>query len=457
MTSGAIIPNVLRFIFPLILTHLLQQLYHSADVAVAGLSSEPDAVGAIGSTGSYLALIRNLFIGFSVGSNVVISRSIGAGDKEDLSRSVHTSISMGLLFGVLGGLLGCAFAYPVFVGMGLSGKILTLAMRYAGIYLLCLPFTALTNFLIAVFHAKGDTQTPFRVLAGTGILNVLLNLLFVLGFGMAVEGVAIATAIAQAFSSVILWLYLSRKGEECSLSFRKLGFRKKQFLEIARVGFPAGLQNALFSISNLIISSSIIEMNTILTPKGSAYAPVLKASAAGTEIENFMFTTLSPLTTAASVFTARNVGAKNYKNLKKIFRSILLISAVMGAAMALAIPFRAPLLALFGVTRGTDELSQIAFAAAEARIFLKWSTFLFFASMNACSGTIRGLGKSTTAAIIALIGTCAFRLVWIYTVFEHVHTLEAIYISYPISWVLTGAVQFVFATAMIRKLERENT
>ncbi len=455
MTSGPIVRNMIRFIVPIILTHLLQQLYHSADIVVVGLSAEADAVGAIGSTSSYNALIRNVFIGFSVGANVVIARNIGAKDREGVSRSVPTSIMMALLFGTIGAILGCALAYPVFLGMGLSGKILTLAMRYTCIYLACLPLTALTNFLIAVLNAKGDSKTPLLVLTGTGILNVFLNLLFVLGFGMAVEGVALATALSTAASAVILGIYLYKNGENCALRFRKLRFHKEQFLDIAKIGFPAGLQSALFSISNLIISSSIIEMNNRLTPAGSAYAPVLKAHSAGSEIENFMFTSLSPLTTAASVFTAQNVGAKNYARVRKVFRTILLISAIMGAAMAIAIPLRAPLLALFGVTRGADELSKIAFSAAETRIFLKWGTFLLYAIMNACSGTMRGLGKSTAAAIIALIGTCAFRLIWIYTVFVHTHTLWAIYISYPISWALTGSVLFISATVLLRKKEKE--
>ena len=456
MMLGYVFINIIRFIIPLILANILQQLYHSADVVVVGLSVEPDAVGAIGSTSSYIALIRNVFIGFSVGANVVIARNIGANDREGISRAVHTSVSMGIFFGVIGAILGCAFAYPVFLKMGLTGKILNLAMRYACICLACMPFSALTNFLIAVLHAKGDTKTPFWVLTGMGILNVLLNLLFVLGFGMAVEGVAIATAIANVASSAILWIYLYKKGKECSLDFRKLGFKKEQFIEIARIGFPAGLQNALFSISNLIISSSIIEMNDILTPNGSAYAPVLKANSAGSEIENFMFVALAPLTTAASVFTARNVGAKNYREIKKIFWAILIISVVLGGGMALTIPFREPLMALFGVINGTDELSQIAYSAAETRIFLKWSTFLFYAIMNACSGTIRGLGKSTTAAAVTFIGTCVLRVVWIYTIFEHFHTLESIYISYPISWFFTGAVLFVFAILLINKCERES-
>lgn len=455
MSENAFI-NIIRFIIPLILANILQQFYHSADVVVVGLSGEPDAVGAIGSTTSYIALIKNVFIGFSVGANVVIARNIGAKNKEGISRSVHTSISMGILFGVIGAILGCAFAYPVFIKMGLTGKILNLSMRYACICIACMPFTALTNFLIAVLHAKGDTKTPFLVLTVMGILNVLLNLLFVLGFGMAVEGVALATAIANIASSTILWIYLYKKGEDCSLSFRKLGFKKEQFIEIAKIGFPAGLQSALFSISNLVISSSIIEMNNILAPEGSAYAPVLKANSAGTEIETFLFTALLPLATAASVFTARSAGAKNYREIKKIFRSILIISVVLGGVMALVIPFREPLMALFGVINKADELSQIAYSAAETRIFLKWSTLSFYAFMNACSGTIRGLGKSTTAAVITFIGTCALRVVWIYTIFEYFHTLESIYISYPLSWLLTGAVLFVFAIILINKCEKDN-
>ena len=452
MTRGPMFLNIVRFILPLMATSLLQQLYHSADIITVGFSSEPDAVGAIGSTANYIALIRNLFIGFSVGANVVVARYIGMKNREKVSRAVHNSLCMSVLFGLVGMVLGIAFARPVLVAMGLSGKLLSLALSYAYICLIALPVLSLTNFLSAILNAGGNTKTPLYVLSLTGLLNVALNLLFIFAFGMSVEGVAIATAVSNLASAIVLWVYLAKHGGDCAVSFRKLRLSRDMFREISRIGFPAGIQSSLFSISNLLISASIVEVNNALTPTGSAYAPIIKANSVTSDIECFVFAALNTITTAASAFVAQNVGANDYKRVKMAFWQTTLIGVLIALTMsAFVVLLRDPLLALYGIVDGEDTLSHLAYYAAESRVFLKWTLFLPFAVMNAGAGTIRGMGRSTIAAMFAFFGTCVFRVIWIFTVFEHFKTLEVIYISYPISWFITGGVSFVFAIILLRK------
>lgn len=457
MTQGPMFVNILRFILPLIVTNLLQHFYHAADIMIVELSSEPDAMGAVGSVGSFLTLMVNLFIGFSVGANVVVAKCIGAGEKGKTSRAIHTAICMSLLFGVTGAVLGIAFVKPVLIGMGYTGNLMKLGLRYAYIYLACMPVASMTNFLSAILQAQGNTRTPMLVLASTGILNVLLNLFFVLVVGLSVEGVALATAIANLTSATILWIYLAKGRDECSLSFKKLRIDKKLFGEIARVGFPAGFQNAMFSISNMLIQSSLVQVNNALTPAGSEYAPVIKANTAMGSLEGFIFSALGAITVTSSAFTAQNMGANKYDRIKRAFAEICALSTFIGLLMSvLGFAFREPLLALYGVHNASDELSQIAYQSAFIRMLWKWPAFFVFSIMNACSGTIRGLGKSALAALIAFLGTCVLRVVWILTVFAHFQNQESIHISYPLSWLMTGACLFVVLMVLFRRNSRES-
>lgn len=456
MTHGPLLGKILKFIMPLIITNLLQMFYNAADVMVVGLSSNPDAVGAVGSTSGFLHLIVNLFIGFSTGADVVVARFIGAGDRENTSRSVHTSVIMGVMFGAIGGIVGIVLAGPILGAMGYSGNLLGLGIRYCFIYFAALPFLALTNFLCAILRAKGDTRTPMFVLAGTGVLNVLLNLFFVLVVGLSVEGVAIATALANVVSSALLWYHLSRDEGACRLSFRNLRLSKMPFAEISRIGFPAGVQAALFSISNILIQSSVLQVNNAIAPAGAAYAPVVRADAAVNSIESFMFSAINAVTAAASAFTGQNVGIGDYRRVRRVLLLVAACAVTLAAVMSGAILiFRDWLLSLYGVTNASDELAQIAYASALKRVWFKWPAFVIFAMMNTAAGVLRGLGKSMTSATISLVGTCIFRVVWIYTVFAMFENLETIYVSYPISWFLTGAVFWVTVLWLLRRKMKE--
>jgi Na+-driven multidrug efflux pump len=359
---------------------------------------------------------------------------------------------MSVLFGIIGALIGIFLTRPALVAMGYTGNLLELAVRYSYIYLACMPFLSLTNFLAAILQARGDTKTTLYSLTATGVLNIILNLFFVKIVGLSVEGVAIATAVANLVSSIVLWIYISKKGGDCKLYFSKLRMHREQFAEVLRVGLPAGVQSALFSLSNIIIQSSIIQVNNAVTPVGSAYAPVIKGSSAAQDIETFIFQALAATTVCGSAFTAQNVGANNCRRVRKIFGALVLISAGIALVMSVgAMLLRDPLLVLYGVKNTQDPLAQIAYNAAMTRIWWKWPAFFIYAMMNACAGMIRGLGKSSLSAIISIFTTCVFRVVWIYTAFRYFENLESIFISYPISWLLSVLVFLPLLFVLIKK------
>ena len=452
MTTGPLFCKLLLFILPLMITNLLQMFYNAADIMIVGMSSEPDAVGAVGSGSPFQSLVVNLFIGFSLGTDVVVARSVGAGDREKTSRAVHTSICMSVIFGVIGGALGFALTKPVLAAMGNTGRLLELSAVYSYIYFICLPLMSLTNFLSAILRAKGDSGTPMFVLAGTGLLNVGLNLFFVLVVGLSVEGVAIATGIANGAAALIMWIILSKETDGCRVSFSKLRITGAEFGEVCRIGFPAGVQNAMFSISNMLIQSSILQVNNALTPAGSAYAPVVKGNAASQSIESFIFTALNAVTMSGGTFTSQNVGVGNYRRIKQALWTIAGIAGVLSVvATVLLALLRDPLLALYDVHNAPDVLSQLAYETAMKRILYKWTSFTLFALMNTAAGVLRGMGLSMRTAVISLIGTCAFRVAWIYTAFRIWPTLEIIYLSYGISWLLTGGAFFIMALVILNK------
>lgn len=299
--EGKVFLKILRFILPIVATNLLQTLYNAADMMVVSLSSEPNAVGAIGTTGSFINLIVNIFIGFSVGANVVVAREIGAKDGERTKNAVHTALIMAVAFGALGMLLGQIVSEPVLRSMGNSGNLLELAVAYTRIYFLGVPFLALTNYLIAVFRAKGDAKTPLFVLMSTGLFNVGMNFFFVLVAGLSVEGVAIATSLSNVASVVVLLIKLHRDKDYTTFSWKRLKIDKSAFRDIVVNGFPAGVQGALFSLSNMIIQSSVVTVNNNLCPPNRTYDPIVNGSAAAANIEGFVYTSMNAVYQGATI------------------------------------------------------------------------------------------------------------------------------------------------------------
>ncbi len=458
MTEGRLFYKVLLFVLPLMVTNLLQTFYNAADMMIVGLSGEPDAVGAIGTTSSFINLVLNTFIGFSVGANVVVAQRLGAKERDATSRSVHTALVVSVLFGAIGGAAGFLFARPILAGMGAEGQLLDLATLYTRIYFAGAPFLSLSNYLISIFRAKGDTKTPLYILTGSGLLNVLLNLFFVLVAGLSVEGVALATLIANAASAALLLLKLSRDEGPCRFSLKALCLDRGAFGSIVRIGLPAAIQGSLFSISNILIGSSILQVNNALTPAGSEFAPVVKGNAAAASLHSFAHTAQSSVYHAAITFTSQNVGAKKYHRVWRVMLCCYLLTFLISSLFSGVIyALLTPLLALYDVVPGeSGSLAAIAYQTALTRSFYVMVFNCFMAFMDTGCGVVRGLGRSLTSTVVSLIGACGLRVAWILTVFRAYPTLDVLYVSYPISWGLVALAQFLCAAIILCRHTRES-
>lgn len=442
MLNGPLLGKVFRFAVPLIITNALQVFYNAADMIIAGMSHVEGAIGSIGTTTAMINLILNIFMGFSVGTNVVVARNIGKNDPKAIEASVHSSLILGLITGCICSVIGISVCRPVLRLLGDQGHILDLASLYTRIYFSGVPFIALSNYLIAIFRAKGDTSTPLTILALTGLLNVCMNLFFVLVCGMSVDGVAWATVIANVASTLLLGLKLMRDEGACRLDLKKLKLNGAAVREIIRDGLPAGVQGALFSLSNMLIQSTIIGMNNRLCPGGS---DVIDGNAAAGNLEGFAYVATNSVYQASVTFTSQNFGAGKYRRIGSVMRCCYFVTgliAVLSAAILLT--FHKPLLGLY-------NLAELSEQTAMLRMKIMLTPYFTLAFMEVGSGILRGLGRSTTSTLISLIGSCVFRLVWIWTVVPAVGELWVVYLSYPISWALTALTHFIFSETIRRR------
>ncbi|MBQ8295014.1 MAG: MATE family efflux transporter [Clostridia bacterium] len=453
-TEGRVFLKIIWFILPIVATNLLQMLYNAADMMVVSLSTEQNAVGAIGMTGSFIHLIVNVFIGFSVGANVVVAREIGAKNRERTQKAVHTSLIMAMVFGIAGMAIGLIITKPVLLYMGAQGSLLTLATTYTAIYFIGVPFLALTNYLISIFRAKGDAKTPLVVLACTGLLNVGMNFFFVLAVGLSVEGVAIATSLSNVASMAILLIKLRRDQDYTTFSWRQLRVDKEAFKDIVKNGLPAGVQGALFSLSNVLIQSSIVSVNNALSPVDRVYDPIVNGNAAAANIEGFVYTAMNAVYQGAITVSSQNIGAGKPQRIKRIMYGCFLIVTLIGVVLSgVAFILREPLLALYGVKSGGEgSLEALAMYAAITRFHYILLPYFLCGVMDVTSGILRGLGRSFTSMMISLVGACLFRIVWLWTAFASSPTLEVVFVSYPISWILTFAVAFIVIQVLLKKI-----
>ena len=445
MLEGPLLGKIVAFVLPLMITNLLQVCYSAADMIVVGLSGVNGAIGSIGTTTALINLVLNVFSGFAVGTGVVVARNIGRGDREATEKSVHTSLLVGLVASLICMAIGLVISRPVLERMGDEGHILELATLYTRIYFIGTPFLALTNFMIAILRAKGDTRTPLYILTCTGLLNVALNLLFVLGFDMSVDGVATATVISNAVSMVLLAVRLRNEQSWCHLSFRKLHFDRAALREIIHDGLPAGVQGALFSLSNMLIQSSIIGLNNAACPGGS---DIIDGNAAGSSIEMFLYTATNAVCQAAVTFTSQHYGARKFRRIGRVMANCYLVTgviAVVGGGLIIAL--RGPIIGLY-------VSSEMAVQAAEMRVFILLAPYITLTFMEVGSGVLRGFGRSISSTVITLVGTCLLRIVWLWTVFQAFPRLDIIYLSYPVSWTVTAIIHFTYSMLVRRKCIR---
>ncbi|MBR1683613.1 MAG: MATE family efflux transporter [Clostridia bacterium] len=437
MTQGALLPEILIFSGPLILTGILQLLYNAADVVVVGQFAGATSLAAVGSTGSLINLIVNIFMGLSVGASVMVARYFGAGDAKAVQDVVHTSITVALISGFIVGLFGFFMAKPILRLMDSPDDVIDLATLYVRIYFLGMPFNLLYNFGAGILRAIGDTKRPLYYLTISGAANVALNLLLVIVFHMDVAGVAIATVVSQAISMVLVILCLMRSHTVIHLNLKKLCVRKDALLGIIRVGLPAGLQGSLFSISNVMIQSAV----------NSFQSTAMAGNAAASNLEGFVYTAMNSIYQADLTFASQNFGARKPERVKKTLINCLGTVAVIGLALGLFfLTFDRFLLSIYN-----SDPAVIDYGVLRMHIILP--TYFLCGLMDVMVGQMRGIGYSILPMIVSLTGACLFRIIWIMTIFAmpQYHTLQVLYISYPVSWGLTFAIHLACYLFVARK------
>lgn len=441
MTEGRPLPQIIRFSVPLALTGILQLLFNAADVIVVGKFDSSTALAAVGATTSLINLLIGAFIGISVGVNILVARYLGCRDDERVSRSVHTSVVLGLGLGIVVFLLGFFLASPLLRLMDTPEDVLPLSDRYLQIYFIGVPASLLYNFCAAVLRAFGDTKKPFFFLSISGTVNVLLNLFFVVVCRLGVAGVAIATVVSQYLALALVLICLMRLEGCAQLELKKLRFYPDEALRMIQIGLPAGLQSVIFNISNVMIQSSI----------NSFGADVVAANTAAGNLDSFIYTACNSVYHASMTFTSQNLGAGRPERIKPVYRDCILTVLLIGVPMcALLYFFGRPLLGIY--IAKDDPAYASVLASGMVRVTYMGMTYFVCGIMETCCGMVRGLGRSWMPMVVTIFGACVLRIIWIYTIFQTHHTLDVLYLSYPVSWVVTSAVHVLCFILIYRRM-----
>lgn len=441
MCEGAILPLLIRFAIPVLITGVLQVLFNAADVMVVGKFGSEHSLAAVSSTGSITGLIVNLFIGLTAGTTVLCARFFGAGDKKALSETVHTSMSISLIIGVFLTVIGLVLSNPLLILMGVPGEVLPLATLYMRIYFLGMIPGLVYNFAASVLRSVGDTKRPMYFLTMAGVLNVLLNLLFVIVFQMDVAGVALATVISQTFSAVLTVICLMRESDDIRLCVSKLGISKKRLWQIIAIGLPSGLHSTMFNLANVVVQSSI-----------NSFGPaVMAGSGASSSIESLLFTSLSALSQAIVAFTSQNFGRYDYKRIVKAHLIGQAITYTFGLLLCLlVVGFAEPLIGLYANT--AEEI-----AAGVAKLQMIGILVFVYTSSDIAVATMRGMGFSLAPTLTSVFSVCGVRLLWIGTVFQipKFHTVSWLYFAFPLSYVISLAAQLVCLIVLFKRIKKK--
>lgn len=442
MCEGPLVSRIILYTIPIILTGVLQLLFNAADLIVVGRCCGSVSVGAVGATGALINLMVNLFIGLSVGAGVTVAHGIGSGRNDDVHRTVHTAIPTALICGAFLTVIGIFFSETFLRLMDTPEEQLSLAASYMRIYFCGTIASMLYNFGSAILRAAGDTKSPLYFLTAAGVLNVILNVIFVVGLKMDVSGVALATTISQIFSGLLIIRALMKREDACRLDLKKLKIYGRQLKRILQIGFPAGIQSSLFAISNVIIQSSI-----------NSFGPIVNTgNAAAQNIEGFVYTSMNSYSQTALNFTGQNYGAGKIDRVQKIMRICLVYVFITGAALgAIAMLFGNPLLSIYI----TDSPEAIKYGLVRMTYIM--IPYFLCGLMDVSTGMIRGLGKSVLPMLITVAGVVGIRLGWIYIVFRipKYHTIESLYISYAISWAATFIVQISVFIIIMRRIKKQ--
>ena len=439
MCNGPITGKMLRFALPLMLSSMLQLLFNAADIITVGKFGSEHSLAAVGSNTALINLLTNLFIGLSIGANVLVARFYGAKNGEELNETVHTAMLLSLISGLILTATGVIFARYFLIWMKTPTEILDLATTYLKIYFLGMPAMMIYNFGSAILRAIGDTKRPLYFLAAAGVINIVLNLLLVVVFRLDVKGVGIATVISQTVSAILIIRCLAKSNGDIKLELKKLRLSRGKVGAILRIGLPAGLQGSIFSLSNVVIQSSVNLFGPI----------VVKGNSAAQNLEGFVYFSMNAFHHATLSFTSQNMGAKKYDRLSKILKNGLCLAILFGAGFGgTVILFGRNLLSIY-----TNDSAAIS--AGMTRLYIITGTYTLCGIMDVMVGAIRGIGYTVLPTIVSLIGACALRLVWLATVFKipKFHTINTVYLSYPITWLVT-IIAHVICYIIIRKKNR---
>ncbi|MBQ0012804.1 MAG: MATE family efflux transporter [Clostridiales bacterium] len=448
MLNGPVLMPLIMYSVPIVLTQVLQLLFNAADIVVVGQFVGDTAVAAVGSCAPLINLIINLFVGISLGATVVLAATLGANQKDKIHDLTHTIFSLGVIFGVITGIVGIIFARTFLEWMGTTADSIDQATVYLRIYFIGAPAFMIYTFGRAIIVATGDTRRPLIYLTTSGVLNVILNIVLVAGFNMGVAGVAIATVASQILSAILMTMALVRYSGECRIFIFELRIHKKPLSKILKLSLPVGLQNTLFSFSNVIIQSSVNSLGTFCAAGNSACM----------NIDSFIYAGMNSFTQGCMTFAGQNYGAKKYERLNDIYRASLLAITSIGLILGFgAYVFGEPLLRLYL----PDSPESIKFGMARMLI-LVIPDFLC-GLMDCGSGMLRGIKRSVYPMVATVIGSCGLRLLWVYTIYAHfkarsggVAAYKILLASYPISWAITFVALFLYYVVVKRKLTRES-
>lgn len=439
MTEGPVLTKILMFSIPLMFSSVLQILFNAADIVVVGKFVGDTALAAVGSNSALINLVTNLFIGLSIGANVIVARYFGGKQNENTSIAVHTSIALGFISGIILTLIGIIGA-PFFLRIMLTPEdVLPQAVLYLRILFAGITSMMLYNFGSAVLRAVGDTKRPLYFLLLAGIINVILNLFFVIVLKMSVAGVALATILSQALSCVLVLWCLTKEDSAIKLNFRKIRINKIKFIQILKIGLPAGFQGVVFALSNTVIQSSVNSFGSV----------VMAGSAAAQNIEGIVYFAMNSFYQASITFTSQCYGAKKFARINRVLAMSLLCVVAAGLICGHGLLFSGyRILGIF------SSNSQVIVAGMN-RLSVILSTYFLCGIMDVLVGALRGIGYSVLPMVVSLVGSCLLRLLWLATVFqmERFHTTTTVYLSYPISWAITLSVHAVCFAVLRRKLE----
>ena len=439
MLNGSIWNKLPRYALPVAATGILGQLFNASDLAIVGNFTGSDstvAVAAVGANSPVIGLILNFFIGIALGANIVIAHAIGRGDEKTIRKAVNTSVLMALAGGIAIAVAGEFCIEALLRLLNIPEDVFPYALLYIKIYLLGMPAILLYNFEAAIFRSIGDTKTPLLVLAVSGLLNVALNLFFVIVLDMTVEGVAIATAVSNIVSAAILFVLLIKTDRSIHIDIRDIHFDKECFTKIIKIGLPAGLQSAVFAIANIVIQAAINSLGTV----------VIAASSAAFNIEIFAYYVLNSFSQACTTFVGQNYGAGQIKRCRKILLLCILEDALASATVIILVLLSGRL--LLSIFSSDPQVIEIGYT----RLLIILSAYTFSMLYENMSGYLRGFGDSLIPAVLTVIGVCAVRITWIYTVFQAYRTFTSILIAYPVS--LSATALLIFTALMIYRPSR---